>query len=252
MTEWPNRQTPATNILIFGRSEIPKYDSPQFHALCEKMDFDPGRTALLDPPSGPKGKGFQQIMPAVPGVISAEGVILLERNTAILVPTRDCLTIVFEDTVFYNTIVVHAGRESLWHQNCLSGCFGCDMTSVIQNAILELQNHNPALEMCDVKVHIINGICAKHFKHDRPGALKKIEHYSLLDRGRVFLDYEHGQLDLVEAAMEIMDRQEILEGQISQEDHCTYGSEGFASKRAHEAEIPNKDGHNLVGVVRVR
>ncbi|MCA9365694.1 laccase domain-containing protein [Candidatus Kaiserbacteria bacterium] len=251
MSDWPTRQTRATNIVLLGREQIPKYNSPEFISVCEKMGMNPEQTRLLLPPSDSTEDGFQEIIEFSCFAYQADGVLLNRRNQSVIVPTRDCLTIVLED-LLANVVVIHAGRSSLWHNGSLSGCVGCCVTSVVQNAMTALMKNNPGHNPQEVSVHIIDGISAEHFKHDHPDALEKVKHYSLLGKDEVFLDYEQGQLDLVAAAKVVMARLGISEMNITNENHCTFKSEHLASKRALDAGIAGNEGHNLTGVTRVR
>lgn len=186
---------------------------------------------ILDPPSPPYFTGRHRIIKnekdyRLP-ITKADGGVISKKGQALLMPTRDCHTLVLENMENGCIGAAHCGRESLINRQ--SPC--CVGLGVVERLIEALDIKDGAR----VVAHIIGGIGAAHFGHtDWEYVRPFVELYG----PGVVTDEERMTLDLVAVITAKLHLYGITK--IVHDGLCTYEHPGLGSARA------NRTGSNWV------
>jgi copper oxidase (laccase) domain-containing protein len=160
--------------------------------------------------------------------IFADGVVIDGDDTAVVLQTADCLTVVLYDCEQCRYVVLHAGRPALTP--------AMPEIDVCTNNIIETGLHMlRAEEPAHVSAYILGGICGQCFKHEQPEARPHIEPFMRFHRDcvhpPVILDETLGTLDMRQLVRHQLRYHGLPQGNIFIDHTCTFESNWLSSHR---------------------
>ena len=154
--------------------------------------------------------------------LEADGVVLTERDSAVIMQTADCPTVILTNKKSGRKVVVHAGRAALTPHSVGDR----ENTTIIETALTALN----ARDLSEVVVLVVGDICGYCFKHDAPEARHLIEPF-LMFGDEVFFDRDHFGLSLFMVIEIRLIAAGVPRGNITHANECTYEKGRYASHR---------------------
>lgn len=152
--------------------------------------------------------------------VIADGILLNERWSAVIMQTADCPTIVLTDDTTGNKVVAHAGRAALTpHGHCVD-------CTIVETALAQLG----AKDRTKVKAFVLGDICGKCFLHDHESAAPLISSFLRIG-DRVFDDVKRRGLSLFKVIRSRLEHAGVSPAHITHYGNCTYEHHRYASHR---------------------
>ncbi len=224
--------------VILGHQErLGQNPIPAIHAATE-LGANPHAICILHTASGKNDPGYQLIKrPDYKGPVAAEGVFLDERQSAAIMQTADCPTIILTNSENGKMVVTHAGRPALTPAGHCKDC------TIVETAL----SHLGTRDVSNISAHVVGDICGKCFKHDHDSARPLIVPFLPLG-DQVFLDVESGALSLFAVIKHRLLHAGVPEASISHYGDCTFEKHRYSSHRRDA----NRNDRNHIIVVKTR
>lgn len=211
----------AVETRVFGHTR--PFNQFDAHRVAK---YSPGVIpTIVRPPGNERGAGFRKICehPTPGSVIYAEGVILSQPNTAVLIQTADCPTLILRNPLTGWVVVTHCGRAALSPVEQPDGTLFNIVTIAVN--LLCSPRYTDFLE-----AHITTGICGNCFVHDTDGASSFVTPFDLFGH-QVFVDRSRGALDLFAVIGGHLRAYGLGEHCITRDSTCTKESNALSSHR---------------------
>jgi len=218
----------------------PDNQIPDLRKMARVQGAAAEKICIIKPPSDKTGEGYQTIAPkAVYGTsndptvrdVYAEGVILTENDSAAVIRTADCPTLVLFEKTTERLLVTHAGRAAMTPTNHLGEPIQNIVTKA--HALLTSDCPNPHL-----LAYVTGSICPDCFPHADQAGQKLIEPFNQFDTSPI-TDKQRGSLDLPRLIALQLIELGVSPTTIWHDRICTYETTSLASFRRDRNEIRN-------------
>lgn len=220
---------------LFGRQTRIIHDEGQSATkLAHALGANAGKICRLVVASDEAGVNFQQlIVPNFFDLAYADGVVLTEPGSAVVLQSADCPIVILHDKNTGRLVVFHAGRPALT-PFCQQYSAACNYT-VVENA---LQSVTQGGSKEAVSALVLGNICGKCFKHESPEARAKAEVFLPLG-DHVFADKSSLSLDLLAVIKHRLLHGEVPKEAIVHMGPCTFGTPALTSYRRGDRDTRN-------------
>jgi copper oxidase (laccase) domain-containing protein len=154
-----------------------------------------------------------------------DGAVISEANSAVIIQTADCPSLILTNKKTGRAALAHAGRPAL-----TGPC------NVVGNAVHAVLGGYDDAE--DIEALVVGSICGSCFKHDYEEAKPLIEYFLKLPP-YVFTDRETGALDLFQVVRHDLIHHGVSDKNIRYEGPCTFETPGLSSYRRDKTSLRN-------------
>jgi copper oxidase (laccase) domain-containing protein len=227
----------CVRVSLWGPDQI-QPESPYHLAFYEGANE--GKICLVKAPSTENDRGFGEIVDAMYGSednaqgpdVFAEGVVLTEEESAAIIRTADCATLVLFEVTSGRVVVTHAGRAALTPRDSSYGQTR-NIVNTAYERVVERINYPY------VSAYITGAICPHCFKHEGEDGARLIKPFMETFGAVAFADQDRGELDLAGIITHQLTQFGVPLKRITHDKICTHETPWLASYRRDRSNARN-------------